>query len=209
MAKSIASRNHRCRDCRGSRCACHRQRANPGRAGCGSTRAAWPHPIGNVASQRMRARGRVHGSCRPPDHVVFMRYTGEDGRRGTWRTARSSDSLVKSRRPARMCDVFALLAQTGWRGELVVLRRSRRRAPVYFDQGQRRRTATNVEDERIGMIMYKFGVSLERSARADSLNKVRTGARYGAPAVELNAVTPEQVFQFLWKADRRWSCSRP
>ena len=39
------------------------------------------HPIGNVASQRMRARAGAYRILPAPEHVVFMRYTGEDGRR--------------------------------------------------------------------------------------------------------------------------------
>lgn len=37
------------------------------------------HPIGNVASQRMRARTGAYRILPAPNHVVFMRYTGEDG----------------------------------------------------------------------------------------------------------------------------------
>src|SRR6187431_2392520 len=78
------------------------------------------HPIGAVASQRMRARAGAYRVLPSPSHVVFMRYTGEDGRRDAEDGAivRLSGEVTA---PGALCDVLALLAQTGWRGELVVL----------------------------------------------------------------------------------------
>src|SRR5688572_23151646 len=78
------------------------------------------HPIGVVASQRMRARAGAYRLLPAPGHVVFMRFTGEDGRRD------AEDGAVvrlagEVTAPGMVCDVLALLGQTGWRGELVVL----------------------------------------------------------------------------------------
>ena len=45
------------------------------------------HPIGRIASERMRQREGAFRMLPAPDHVVLMRYTGEDGRRDDKRTA--------------------------------------------------------------------------------------------------------------------------
>ena len=39
------------------------------------------HPLGELAAERLRAREGAFRMLPTPDHVVFMRYTGHDGRR--------------------------------------------------------------------------------------------------------------------------------
>ena len=91
------------------------------------------HPIGNIAGQRLRARAGAYRMLPSPAHVVFMRYTGEDGRRDAEDGAivRLAGEVTA---PGALCDVLALLGQTGWRGELVVLDGEDARS-VFFDQG--------------------------------------------------------------------------
>ncbi|HEX7669314.1 MAG TPA: DUF4388 domain-containing protein, partial [Polyangiaceae bacterium] len=152
------------------------------------------HPIGNIASQRMRTRAGAFRLLPAPDHVVFMRYTGEDGRRDAEDGAivRLAGEITT---PGAMCDIFALLGQTGWRGELSVLDGAAARS-VFFEQGNVVGTQTNVEAERIGMVLYKFGV-ITAEQHELIMERVRSGARYGSAAAELGIVTQEQVFQYL------------
>src|SRR6187402_1931692 len=91
------------------------------------------HPIGAIASQRLRARAGAYRMLPSPAHVVFMRFTGEDGRRD------ADDGAVvrlagEVTAPGTLCDILALVAQTGWRGELVVLDGEDTRS-VFFEQG--------------------------------------------------------------------------
>jgi hypothetical protein len=152
------------------------------------------HPIGNIASQRMRSRAGAFRLLPAPPHVVFMRYTGEDGRRDEEDGAvvRLAGEIAT---PGAMCDVFALLGQTGWRGELCVLDGTTARS-VFFDQGNVVGSQTNVEAERIGMVLYKFGV-ITNEQHERIMQRVQAGARYGTAAVELGLVTPERVFEYL------------
>ncbi|HVW30670.1 MAG TPA: DUF4388 domain-containing protein [Polyangiaceae bacterium] len=154
------------------------------------------HPIGNVASQRMRARAGAFRLLPAPEHVVFMRFTGEDGRRDAddGAVVRLAGEIVS---PGAMCDVFALLGQTGWRGELCVMDGASARS-VFFDQGNVVGAQTNVEAERIGMVLYKFGV-ITNEEHERIMDRVQNGARYGAAAVELGLVPQERVFEYLGK----------
>jgi hypothetical protein len=123
-----------------------------------------------------------------------MRYTGEDGRRDAEDGAivRLAGEITT---PGAMCDIFALLGQTGWRGELSVLDGAHARS-VFFEQGNVVGAQTNVEEERIGMVLYKFGV-ITTEQHDKIMERVSAGIRYGSAATELGVVTPEQVFQYL------------
>jgi hypothetical protein len=154
------------------------------------------HPIGVVASQRMRARAGAYRILPAPAHVAFLRYTGEDGRRD------AEDGAVvrlagEVTAPAALCDVLALLAQTGWRGELVVLDGETSRS-IFFDAGKIVGAVTTRAEERLGAVLYKYGaVSDEQLARVQSSHAA--GKRFGECAVELGVLTQEQVYFYIGK----------
>ncbi|MCC6214001.1 MAG: DUF4388 domain-containing protein [Polyangiaceae bacterium] len=152
------------------------------------------HPIGTVASQRMRAREGAYRLLPAPGHVVFMRYTGEDGRRDAEDGAivRLAGEITA---PAAMCDVLALLSQTGWRGELVVLDGESARS-VFFANGNVVGAQTTVDDERLGMVLYRFGV-ISAEQHQLILESMTEARKFGQVAVELGIVTQEQIYKYL------------
>ncbi|HEY3235393.1 MAG TPA: DUF4388 domain-containing protein [Polyangiaceae bacterium] len=154
------------------------------------------HAIGTLASQRLRGRVGTFRLLPSPEHIVFMRYTGEDGRRD------GEDGAVvrlagEVTAPGALCDVLALLAQTGWRGELVVEDSSASRS-VFFEHGNVVGASTSLEQERLGAVLYRYGAlaqaELERVARV-----VETGRRFGEVAVELGVLTQKQIYQHIEK----------
>ncbi len=152
------------------------------------------HPIGPVASQRMRARAGAFRMLPSPDHLVFMRFTGEDGRRDAddGAVARLAGEIT---RPGAMCEIMGLLAQTGWKGELCVMQGTDSRS-IFFDQGNVVGVRTSDTDERLGTIMYRFG-AISEAQFAQLMGELKDGKRVGRTAVELGFVTQEQVFSFL------------
>jgi hypothetical protein len=154
------------------------------------------HPIGSLASQRMRLRTGTFRVLPAPRHVIFMRYTGEDGRRDD-----ADGAIVRLAgevtAPGTLCDVLALLAQTGWRGELVVEDGESVRN-VFFDQGSVVGACTNVEDERIGSVLYRFG-ALDDAALARVLEACKAGKRFGEAALELGVLTRDSLYQNIQK----------
>ncbi len=154
------------------------------------------HPIGVVASQRMRARAGAYRLLPAPGHVVFMRFTGEDGQRDDEDGAvvRLAGEIAA---PGTVCDVMALVSQTGWRGELVVLEGETVRS-IFFDAGNIVGAQTNVPEERLGSVMYRYGAITE-----EQLTRVTEGAkagrRFGELAVELGIVSQEKVYSFISK----------
>jgi hypothetical protein len=152
------------------------------------------HPIGNVASQRMRARAGAYRMLPAPQHVIFMRYTGEDGRRDAEDGAvvRLSGEVTA---PGTLCDILALIAQTGWRGELVVLDGDDARS-VFFEQGNVVGATTNVEAERLGSVLYRFGV-INGDERDRILALARGGKRFGEAAIELGVLKQDQIYSYI------------
>lgn len=155
------------------------------------------HPIGTTASQRLRRRAGAYRVLPSPEHVVLLRYTGEDGHRD------QDDGAVvrlagEVTRPGGLCDVIGLLGQTGWRGELAVMDSHATRR-LFFDRGNIVGVLTNADNERLGQVMYRFGAltdnQLEQVETAISANN----RPIGEVAVELGFVAPTDVFQLLRK----------
>lgn len=154
------------------------------------------HPIGAVASQRLRARAGAYRMLPAPEHVVFMRYTGEDGRRDAEDGAivRLAGEVTA---PGTLCDVLALVGQAGWRGELVVLDGEDVRT-VFFDQGNVVGAVTNVEAERLGSVLYRYGV-IDGETRDRVLSHVKQGKRFGEAAIELGVLKQDQIYAYISK----------
>ena len=154
------------------------------------------HPIGKVASQRMRARTGAYRMLPAPPHVVFMRYTGEDGRRDAEDGAivRLAGELTT---PGAMCDVLALLAQSGWRGELVVLEGITSRS-VFLEHQLVVGVSTTADDERLGMVLYRFG-AISREQHQLVAEQAQAGRRIGEVCVEQGMLTQEQLYEYIRK----------
>ena len=120
--------------------------------------------------------------------VILMRALEPDGR-GPLRLA--GEITV----PGAMCDVFVMLGQVGWRGQLVTSDVTATRS-LYFDQGNVLGAQTSVAGERLGAVMYRYGVlsagDLERVAA-----HAGRGGRFGAVALELGLITQSDVFRCL------------
>ncbi len=154
------------------------------------------HPIGKIASQRMRARIGAFRVLPAPDHIVFMRYTGEDGRRDAedGPIVRLAGEITA---PATACDVLAMLVHTRWRGELVVLDTDSRRS-ILMENGNIVGVETTVVTERIGEVLFRHGaITQDQHEEILSVLAAQPGTRYGETAVALELLSEEQVYHFI------------
>lgn len=152
------------------------------------------HPIGPIASQRMRRRTGAYRILPAPKHIVFMRYTGEDGRRD------ASDGAIarlagEVTRPGAMCEIIGVIAQSGWRGELCALDAEHSRS-IFFDQGNVVGVQTTDEDERLGRILYRYG-AINEAQYEQLVTQIDEGKRVGNAAVECGFLKQEDVFRYL------------
>lgn len=158
-----------------------------------STGAA--HPLGEVATQRMRAREGAFRILPSPKHMVFLRYVGADGRRD-----REDGAVIRIAGEitgqGAMADVIALLGQVDWRGELVVQDSEHSRS-LFLERGTIVGVQSDAEEERLGMIAYRYGAIGEEQLLAVIERTRATGERFGHAAVALGVLTDEQVYGFL------------
>lgn len=150
------------------------------------------HPIGPVAGQRMRQHEGAYRLLPSPDHVVLMRYTGEDGLvdAGDGALVRLAGEIAA---PGTICDIFALLAQTGWRGELTIHTGTVARR-VFIDQGNVLGVKSTDTHERLGQVMYRYG-HVGEAELAILEADVAAGRRFGEAAIERNLLSRESLYE--------------
>ena len=146
------------------------------------------HPVGRIASQQMRARGGEWSILPSPKEVLVFRTVVEGGP-----VLRLAGEM---RTPGALCDVVAMAAQAGWRGELVVMDDKGQRS-FYFDAGLVVGASTTVPDERLGETLYRFGVVTREQLDMMIKSSETTGKRIGEAAIELEYVSAEDLYPMM------------
>jgi hypothetical protein len=153
-------------------------------------------PVGEIACRRLRAKKGAFRIVPSPSHVVFMRYVGEDGARDEEDGAivRLAGEITA---PGTLCDIMALVAQAGWKGELLVADGEKSRS-LFFESGNIVGAQTNAPGERIGDIMLRVGVLTDEQMAA--VEKALSPARrFGETAIELGFLRSERLFELIEK----------
>jgi hypothetical protein len=147
------------------------------------------HPVGRSASQQLRARaGEWRLLPSPRDLLLFRKTTGGA-------VLKLAGEIFT---PGALCDVVALVAQSNWKGELVVLCEAGTRT-MYFDQGNVIGAATNVAEERLGEMLYQFGVITREQLDTIVQTSTASGKRIGESAIELGFVSAEEMYPMMAK----------
>jgi hypothetical protein len=100
------------------------------------------------------------------------------------------------RTPGALSDIVALAAQSGWRGELIVLAEAGNRS-FYFDAGTIIAATTTVPEERLGETLYRFGVITREQLDTIVRATQESGKRLGEVAVERGIVSAEKLFAMM------------
>src|SRR5687767_4270854 len=106
------------------------------------------HPVGRDASQELRHREGDWRLMASPDEAMLLVKAVEG------RTVRMAGEITAA---GGLADMAAVIAQAKWRGELCVLSDAGTRV-LYVDGGNLVQARTTVPEERIGEILYRFGV---------------------------------------------------
>ncbi len=147
------------------------------------------HPVGRTASQQLRARaGEWRLLPSPRDLLLFRKATGGA-------VLKLAGEIFT---PGALCDVVALVAQSNWKGELIVLGEAGTRT-VFFEQGNVIGAATNVPEERLGEMLYQFGVITREQLETIVQTSATSGKRLGESAIELGFVSAEEMYPMMAK----------
>jgi len=102
--------------------------------------------------------------------------------------------------PGMLCDIVALIASAGWRGELVVwstIGSSESAArSVFFEEGNVLGAQSTAPGERLGEIMYKLG-ALDREQILAISKNTTPERRFGETAVDLGYLPRERLFELV------------
>jgi hypothetical protein len=154
------------------------------------------HPVGKIASQRLRARQGAFRLMPAPAHLVVMRFVGEDGRRDPQDgpVFRLSGEITAA---GALCDIVALIGQAGWEGELVVLDGIASRS-IFFEHGHVIGAVSTADRERLGEVLYRYG-ALTHEQVEETAKAVNADLRFGEAAVRLGFLSRERLFQLMSK----------
>lgn len=143
------------------------------------------HPVGRTASQELRARSGDFRLLQSPTNVLLLR---------------AGDSTLKLageiRKHGFLYDVVGLIAQSLWRGELVVYEDAGIRS-IFFERGSVIGAITNVAEERLGEILYRFGVLTREQVEQLVTSSSRSGKRFGESAIEQSFVDVGTLFPMM------------
>jgi hypothetical protein len=85
------------------------------------------------------------------------------------------------------------VGHASWKGELLVLEPSSSRS-LFFDQGHVVGAQSTVQNERLGEVLYRYGVLDQEQVQRCSDATAAGGVRFGEAAVKFGFVTRERLF---------------
>lgn|GEM_PF-1123535 len=129
--------------------------------------------------------------------VILQRVAGD---------ARDSSSLIPPGRVALageidgvggLVDVINFIHNNNWSGQLAVVDGAVRKT-IYFRRGDIRTAASNVPEDRLGAILYRYGMVSEDTL-TETVKAAGGSTRLGQLLVEKGALTPHDLYTYVRK----------
>jgi hypothetical protein len=146
------------------------------------------HPVGRSASREMRLRQGGLRLLPSPPHALVLRTDGGDGQ--FWMSGEIS-------RPGVLWDLIGVAGHGNWTGELVVYAPDSERS-IFFERGAIVGANSNAARERLGAVLYQYGVLTEEQVQAVA-DGVTPETRFGEVAVARGLITREKLFELIGK----------
>ena len=143
-----------------------------------------------VAARRLASRaGRWRLVASPPTLLMLHREYEPGGDPG--RVALAGDIGACG----GLLDIINLIKASSWTGALSVTARNTRRT-IYFRNGEVRTASSNLAEDRLGQILYRFGI-ITRQQMDQALAKVGPGSKMGQVLVQMGAVTAPDLYRWV------------
>ena len=151
-------------------------------------------PLGARAVSRLRARAGPYHVRPAPAHLVVLEHAADATSGG--RAPRACLLSGEIRSAGALCDVLSFIGHVGYKGEFVVQDEESARS-IYFDQGDVVGAQSNVVEERLGEVLYRYGQLTEAQVKACGDATTDGSLRFGEAAVKLGFVTREKLFGLM------------
>jgi uncharacterized protein DUF4388 len=96
-----------------------------------------------------------------------------------------------------LVDVINFILSQQWSGQLAIVDGPSRKT-IYFKRGDVRTAASNVAEDRLGAILYRYGVVSEEQLQA-AVKATGGAARLGQVLVEQGLMTPHDLYTYVRK----------
>jgi hypothetical protein len=96
-----------------------------------------------------------------------------------------------------LVDVINFILSQQWSGQLAIVDRAARKT-LYFKRGDVRTAASNVPEDRLGAILYRYGV-VSHEQLQQALGASGGAAKLGQILVEQNLLTPHDLYTYVRK----------
>jgi Domain of unknown function (DUF4388) len=96
-----------------------------------------------------------------------------------------------------LIDIIHFVHANNWSGQLSVVEGANRKT-IHFRRGDIRTAASNVAEDRLGAILYRFGV-VDESTLAAAIKSTSGAARLGQILVEKGALTAHELYTYVRK----------
>jgi hypothetical protein len=146
---------------------------------------------GRSAVRRLAARPGRYRLLPSPGNLVLLERIEQAA--GDGRTALSGEV----ERVGGLIDILHFVFDAGWSGQLTVVDGSVRKT-LFLRRGDVRTAASNVPEDRIGAILYRFG-RISAAQLEAALLQVTQEHRFGQILVENGTLTQHDLYQFVRK----------
>jgi hypothetical protein len=143
-----------------------------------------------TAARRLASRaGRWRMVPAPPTMIMLQREYEPGGDPG--RVALSGDITACG----GLLDIINLIKNSSWSGALSAMNRNTRRT-IYFRNGEVRTASSNLPEDRLGQILYRFG-TITRAQLDEALQAMGSGAKMGQVLVTMGAITAPELYRWV------------
>jgi hypothetical protein len=147
---------------------------------------------GAAASLRMQASAGRFQMWPGPPQVLVMRRIAD----ASHSDVRSCPLMGEIHSPGSLCDIVSFVAHTGRKGELVVVEAEARRS-IFFDQGHVVGAQSTAIKERLGEVLYRYGMLSREQVELCSEETANGALRFGEAAVRKGFISRETLFRLM------------